>query len=559
MLKNLSTAVWYAAVLLLPAPAAAQCILLPPGDARQQFEFDLPADTLTPRIPDDAHIGDIEIRRMNVFDLDNPRDDVWYGRLANRFHWITRERVVRDMLLFSEGDAWQPQDAAESERLLRGQNYIYDARVRPLRLCGKRVDMLVLVRDVWTLSGGLSLSRSGGDNSSEIFISDSNLLGTGTTLSLGREDDDERSGDFIAFSDDTLLGTRWQLATRYADNDDGANYTFSLLRPFYSLDSRSSKGMVFQRKEQESALYFRNEEVEEFHHEQERAGMNLGWSRGLHDNHARRWQVGWEYEENRFAALPATRNPGALPRDRTRAFPWIGFSSVEDEFRVVNNINGLEVSEDLYLGEAWEVRFGAAGTATGSDESQLYWQGRYENTLRDTPRDLLFVELEAEGFWDQSHDDWENLLVTNRWRWFLDPYDRHQWLLEARFDYARNLTRDRQLLLGGSTGLRGYPSRFQTGDRAFVFTLEKRYHYDIHLWRLFYLASAAFVDVGRAWFPDRDNGENGGVLANAGVGLRINSSRFRTDRVLHIDLAFPIERGDGVDSVQLVLRGRQHF
>ena len=97
MLKSLLKAMCCAAGGLLPVAAMAECIDLSPGNDRQQFQFQLPDDTLTPRIPDDAVIGKVEVRRMNVFDLDNPEENLWYGRLANRLHWVTRERVVRDI------------------------------------------------------------------------------------------------------------------------------------------------------------------------------------------------------------------------------------------------------------------------------------------------------------------------------------------------------------------------------------------------------------------------------------------------------------------------------
>ncbi len=555
-----------ALLALLSMPAPAECIDQSPGDAHQQFEFQLPEDKLTPHIPDEAYINRIEVRRFNIFDLDNPRDNRWYGRLANRLHWVTREREVRHLLLFKEGDPWKPQRIAESERLLRRESYLYDARVRPLRLCGNAVDLLVLVRDVWTISGGASFSRSGGENKSELFISDSNLLGTGTTLSLGRDKDAERSGSFFEFSDRTLQGSRWQLNSRYADNDDGFDYLLALQKPFFSLDSRSSIGFEVRQTDQDTSLYYHDDKFETFQQDTDSASLSLGWSRGLHKGRARRWELGWQYTQDRFSPAADTRDPLALPHDRTRAFPWLGYSSVEDEFRVARNINDLQRSEDIYVGERWGLRLGLAGTAVGSDESQIYASAYYHNTARDTEQQLLFVELEGEGFWDQGDNDWENLVISHRWRWFVNPYRRSQWLLEARLDYTRNLTRDNQLLLGGSTGLRGYPSRFQTGDRAFLFSLEKRYHYDIHLWRLFYIGSAAFFDIGRAWFPDRndypdveDRGDDDDVLTNIGIGLRITSSRFRSDQVLHIDLAFPLERGENIDDVQLVLRGRQRF
>ena len=51
-----------------------------------------------------ALIGDIMYDRQNVFDLDNPKENNALYRLANRWHLVTRETVIRNQLLFGTGD-----------------------------------------------------------------------------------------------------------------------------------------------------------------------------------------------------------------------------------------------------------------------------------------------------------------------------------------------------------------------------------------------------------------------------------------------------------------------
>lgn len=535
------------------------CEELTPESTQEQFEFRLQEDTLSDRIPADATIGQIYIRRFNVFDSENPDDDQWYARLANRWRWITREKVIRDMLLIEPGDSWSAQKVAESERLLRSQNYIFDARVRPRRLCRDQVDVEVIVRDVWTLTGGVSFSTGGGESSGSVFVSDINVLGSGSSLSFGRSDDGERTGEFVDFRDPQLGSSRWQLVARASENEDGFDRRLAIQQPFFALDTERQYQAEWGDTERDDKLYFRGDDVEEFAHSIDAREFSLGWSRGLENGVTRRWQLGWNYQKHLFSANEDTRDPTALPEDRTRSFPWLGFSHIEDEFLLSKNIRAIGRSEDLYIGQRWGLRLGAAGSATGSDESLWYLSGSYENTFHPWRDSLLQSRLIGSGFWDTTEDDWENLLVTNNWQWRIHPFSRSQWLVDLRLDYTRNLTRDRQLLLGGRSGLRGYPSRFQTGDRSFLLSLEKRYFYDVHLFRLFYIGSAAFVDVGRAWFAGEDNGENGGVLSNVGVGLRVTSSRFRSDRMLSVDLAYPLESGPDIDSYELSIRGRQAF
>ncbi|HEY7775040.1 MAG TPA: ShlB/FhaC/HecB family hemolysin secretion/activation protein, partial [Kineobactrum sp.] len=128
-----------------------------------------------------------------------------------------------------------------------------------------------------------------------------------------------------------------------------------------------------------------------------------------------------------------------------------------------------------------------------------------------------------------------------------------------RVDYTDGLTEDRQLTLGGASGLRGYDLNYQVGDRSVVFNLEQRYYSDWHPFRLLQVGLVAFVDVGRAWFEGEDNGPNGGVLANAGIGIRLNSSRAEKSSVVHIDLAFPFVKDDEVSSSQILLTIKNRF
>lgn len=539
---------------------AEECMdLSKPATPKDQFEFRFEGTPRFEAIPADARIGSIEIVRFNVFDPQNPKDQVWYGRLANRVHMVTKEWVIRDILLFSEDDRWKRRVVEESERLLRDKEYLYDARIRPVRLCGDKVDVKVIVRDTWTLTGGASFSRSGGENTNDIFISDDNLFGRGISVFLGRESDEDRSGNTIGFGDRELFGSRWQLSTRLADNEDGFDRSAVLERPFYSLDTHHAYGLSVQQIEQDDKLYFRSKEIERFAHDIDEGEIYYGFSPGLQGVITRRWRMGWHYERHRFVATEGTLSPLLVPENRARSYVWVEREHTEDKYIVEENISSFARNENIYVGERYKYRLGVAGTDTGADETMWYFSGQYENSYRPLKDSLLFWTAGGEGFWDKSESDWENLSTYSEWRWFLSPFEKRQWLLKFRLDYTHNLTGENQLLLGGRDGLRGFPSRFQAGDRGFLFSAERRLFYDYHLFRLFYIGSALFVDVGRAWYNDRDNGENGGVLANVGFGLRVISSRFRSDRVLHIDVSFPLQSGEDINDVQISIRGRQRF
>ena len=106
---------------------------------------------------------------QNIFDLKDQREDHPLFRLADKLHYATREKTVRNSLLFASGQRFHAHDIAETERILRSREYLNDAWIVPVAYDAEHnsVDLAVTVRDVWTLDPGISLGRSGGKNASK--------------------------------------------------------------------------------------------------------------------------------------------------------------------------------------------------------------------------------------------------------------------------------------------------------------------------------------------------------------------------------------------------------
>jgi len=121
--------------------------------------------------------------------------------------------------------------------------------------------------------------------------------------------------------------------------------------------------------------------------------------------------------------------------------------------------------------------------------------------------------------------------------------------------FGNRLFEENQIILGGETGLRGYPLRFQTGSRRARFTAEHRYFLDFNPFRLARVGTAVFADIGAAW----EQGEDPVWLSDVGFGLRIVSTRQADAKVTHIDFAFPLNATDEIDGFQLVVTAKTQF
>jgi len=189
-----------------------------------------------------AVIGEIVLDKSDVFDLSNPKENNALYRLANRWHIISKDKVIQQQLLFKSGDAYSQRLMDESGRILRKNRYLYDAAIKPLRVKDGVVDVSVATRDVWSLGPDFSYSRSGGQNRSGIGIEESNLLGRGQNLRVKYEDNVDRSSTRIAFVDRNFANSWVATSRRAADTSDGRSNWRSVIRPFYGLDARWTAG-----------------------------------------------------------------------------------------------------------------------------------------------------------------------------------------------------------------------------------------------------------------------------------------------------------------------------
>ncbi len=550
-------------VLLLLALAAASrasepCVDLSNHDMASLLAFEFEANTtlagtsagvLAPGR--EYAIGEVRVVRQPIFDATNPAEDRWLYRAANAAHSDTRERVIRQIILFSEGARAKLSELIESERLLRQKPYFYDARILPRRLCGDRLDVDVVTRDVWSLYPRLDATSAGGDEEYGIGLTDVNLLGTGREVSAGYTSDEDRKGVDVSYYDPNVAGSRVALTAFVADLDDGSQQLLDIRRPFFALGTPFALGGRMDIGDREERLYFRNDEIAEFERDYEQYSISGGRALGRHKGNVRRVLAGYRYERHSFAPVLGSVPPSPLPEDRTFGYPYVGFERIEDEFEVATNVDRIERTEDLYLGLRLWGELGYSHHAFGGDGSErAVLRLGFQDGVRGSARRLYTYGANVRSYWNFDTDEEEELIARAYLAYRRQQSDRFSFAGTLDYVYTSNLFADQQLLLGGDTGLRGYPSRYQVGDRRFLLSLEERYFSDLYVLRLVRVGYAAFFDVGRAWFPSDPDDDDYGMLANVGLGLRLESTRTRRDRIFHIDMGVPLVDGPRVDAVQ---------
>ena len=171
---------------------------------------------------------------------------------------------------------------------------------------------------------------------------------------------------------------------------------------------------------------------------------------------------------------------------------------------------------------------------------------------------MILFTPETSGNIDETATA-HNVMLGFSSRYYLPNIRNQIFYMALSAEYVKNPYLDEQVLLGGDSGLRGYPLRYQWGDRKFLFTVEQRFYSSWNLFELANIGGLIFFDAGRAWFPGTANIPANDILKDVGFGMRLTSTRSSGAVVLHIDLAFPLDADENIDKMQLLISTHESF
>lgn len=174
--------------------------------------------------------------------------------------------------------------------------------------------------------------------------------------------------------------------------------------------------------------------------------------------------------------------------------------------------------------------------------------------FRLASRGLLLADAATSA--RRGSDGIENFLWSGRLRYYYRFSDSQLFYAALRTAATHRIDAENQLLLGGDNGLRGYPLRFLDGDRRFLFTVEQRFFSEREFFHLIRLGAAVFFDAGEAWFAGEGRQR---LLKDIGAGLRIGSSRSARGSVIHLDVAFPLDRSGSIQAIQWLVTTKETF
>jgi hypothetical protein len=201
-------------------------------------------------------IRDIRIVKVPILD-GNVRDttsviESGVGKFVNSVHSKTRNSFIRKNLLFEEGDKVVDYLLSDSERILRSQDNLVDARILVVDNSENDdwVDIVVVTKDKFPY---LLIYNYRGPTRFDLGVGDRNFLGYGTRLSLTylfNLDDPVTHGYDISTINRNVFLPFTNLRFQIADNWRYKRKLVSLSRPFVSPEIKYGGEIIYDDREQ---------------------------------------------------------------------------------------------------------------------------------------------------------------------------------------------------------------------------------------------------------------------------------------------------------------------
>lgn len=517
--------------------------------------------------PEGKRIEDVLIATENVFSPSDP-----YPQFLNLIHVRTREPVIRREVLLAAGDLWDASRVQETERNLRRLFINAVAKVVTVKGRDGGVALLVVTQDRWSLRLSNSFTLIGSLlQFLQLQLIEVNFNGWGQQLAVNTTIRLDTFSVGQMFVERRLLSSRWYFGesaslifNRKTGKLEGTVGTVQFGRPIITLDQQwgflldgswnSRRRRVF-RGADIWELPFPDDagtdtvklvyDVREFAAEAtltrsfgrevklDVSGSLGGYSRqytpasddGALDENTYRWVDDDGQVRHTTKAEWLTAN--YLPRSENVTYLTLYLRAFPSNFKVLRNIDTFELSEDFQLGWVAQGGLRAAFPLSFAPSHFIEFGGslRYRFYLADD----LFTVTTAAAIRIRPGMESANRRVAAE----LSNYSPQFWggrlVTRLLLDFKANDLDNRQLLLGGSTGLRGtYPEQF-TGRNMLLANVEYRAK-PIELWSN-WLGIVVFYDVGSAFSSVPS------LTHTVGIGFRLLLPQLNKE-VLRIDFGF---------------------
>lgn len=480
-------------------------------------------------------IRQVIITRHDVFPEITGKPRFFY-EWANSLHVVTRENIIRQELLFKAGDVFDPELLKESERKLRALAYFGEAKITVTNEDDQFVDISVVTQDQWSTLLSSIFQQGGGRTIFGGAVEEFNLLGLGKQIfSEVRHERGEGTRVTLRYTDPLVLGSRWTTEQTAMSGPFVRSYSGRIVRPFFALDTKWAGGLTFVTRNDILRLFDRNIETNRLGLESD--GFLIFGARAFGPRfHKTKVQLSYRFLNRNFSPIEGLTTI-ELPVDELIHGTTLGLTFENISFVKQRRLDKFLRTEDLTLGNTTTFTIGRTGIpiAKGVKRFELLFRRRQAHEILDNQ--YLFATVAFQTLFDKD------TIASLRLQYYNKLLPHQTIALNFEFDFTENLEASRQFLLGGDSGLRGYPAREFAGVHKFLMNLEDRFFTNLNILTVA-IGGVVFLDAGNAW-QDGETIDLQDLNYSIGFGLRLGYTKSPNSRVGRIDFGWPINRGGG--------------
>ncbi len=491
-------------------------------------------------------VDSIVIDNRNVYDTDDPKYRHFIFKLANKFHYKTRTGVIKREILFEKGEPFPYELAEETARNLRTRLALFDAWIETDTLPNGHLLVRVVTIDEWTLALGPNFSRDGDQNIYDLSLTERNLFGRNQYLEATyviQEDEENYFG--VGFAEDRVLGNPVSIAANYSNDPTNERYLLSFGRPFYNLTQNYSFNINWSESRIRSDVRHNSRVIGQARTEGDRLATRFAVRTGSYKQKVVLTN-GYTYlfrrtqDKTILSDLPADslQAEASFPEDSAYHSLDIGVQIYNLYFAKRKNIDGIGYTEDFVLGQTAILSLGRAFTP-GFDSYEYNKVGVVFSQGYQYGDNLFYLNYQRQVWFNSE---------TNIRRYSeLEAYFYNQGIDFITFAARANYLSDwrasdaEDLILGETSGIRGYEKYFRTGNRRLAVNFETRFFPGFEILTVSF-SPTLFVDAGRAWKVDEPL-DFGTVYYAGGAGLRIGWGHSARSNLTRIDLAYSEKNG----------------
>ncbi|MFQ5637236.1 MAG: BamA/TamA family outer membrane protein [bacterium] len=481
-------------------------------------------------------IRNIDIKRKDVFHEVESKPRFLY-QWANSLHIVTKENVVRRMLLFKEGDRFDPDILEESERKLRALSYLGEVRLTVENKDSCCVDIRVLTQDQWSTLLSYIFSQGGGRTTLGGSVEEFNVLGFGKRIFVeARHEKNEGATLTASYTDPQLFFSRWTTEERLVTGPFVTIFSGRIIRPFYSLDTKWAGGVDGEIRDETLRFFPQGIESEESRLKFENKQIRFFAARAFGSRFKKtKLQLTYRLQERGFFA---TGDSARLPNDELIHALTLTTSFENLAFVKEKQIDKFVKTEDLTLGTIVRVSLGRTRLPVPIGIRRFEMSASLRRAQRVFQSQYLIFILGFQTLFERD------TIASLRLQYYNRLLRNQTLAFNVEFDYAKNLEISREFRLGGDSGLRGYGARRFTGKKSrLLINLEDRIFTPFNILTVA-IGGVVFLDAGNVWDVNQTI-RLSDLKFSAGFGLRLGYTKSPNSRISRIDFGWKINHGGG--------------